>query len=417
MNRRYSALGIVVVVLVGLWATGCQPPVVDIDVFEPPQVAVVKPVQRLVVDTEGFTAKTDAVSSVDVRARVSGYLTKIYFQEGAEVQKDDPLFLIDPRPYEMTLKRDQAQVAVLEANVIRANAELQRAKELLPQKAVSGTDYDRAVADAAQAKASLESAKADVERAALDVEFTKVLSPIHGQIGRAQITVGNLVTADSTLLTTIVSIDPVYAYFDVSENIFERIQQRVREGKIQTSERDQIPIWLGLGAETGYPHEGTIDFADNRVDPNTGTLRLRGVFPNPKPAVGYRALMPGMFARVQIPVSNQRPMLLVPEEALGTDQGQKFVYVVNAKNEVEYRKVTPGKQEQGLYAIEEGLKPDDLVMVRGLQRVQPGMPVKPKLEALAVPAVAPVPEKQPAAGRPAAAKPTAGAKQPAPVQH
>jgi RND family efflux transporter MFP subunit len=393
---------------VGLLSTGCQPPAVETDILEPPQVTVAKPIQQLLFDTEEFTAKTEAVSSVEVRARVSGYLTKIYFQEGAVVQAGDPLFLIDPRPYEMTLKRDQAQVAVLEARLSQATAELRRAKDLVPQKAISGSDYDKAVADAAEAKASLESAKAAVERAELDVQFTKVTSPIQGQISRTQITLGNLVNSDSTLLTTIVSIDPVYAYFDVAEPIFERLSQRVREGKITGAAYERIPIWLGLSVETGFPHAGMIDFFENRVDSNTGTLRLRGVFPNPQPKLGYRVLMPGMFARVRIPVGNQRPMLLVPEEALGTDQGQKFLYVVNAKNEVDYRNVTVGKQEQGLRAIESGLKPDELVIVRGLQRVRPGMPVKPKLEPLAAPAAASAAQE----------KPAPAAKQPAPqAQH
>jgi multidrug efflux system membrane fusion protein len=412
-------MGLMALFSAGLLATGCQPPAIDLDNLEPPQVTVAKPLPRMVVDTEEFTAKTDSVHSVEVRARVSGYLTKIFFQEGTEVKKDDPLFLIDPRPYDMTLKRDQAQVAMLEARLIRANADLQRAKDLLPQKAVAGTDFDRAVADAAEAKASLDSAKADLERAKLDVEFTKIHAPIDGQISRTQITVGNLVNSDSTLLTTIVSIDPVYAYFDVAENIFERIQQRYREGKLKVTDEKEIPVWLGLSVETGFPHEGTINFAENRVDPNTGTLRLRGVFPNPKPKAGGRVLMPGMFARVCIPVAPQRPLLLVPEEALGTDQGQKFVYVVNAKNEVEYRHVTPGKQEAGLRAIEEGLHADDQVIVRGMQRARPGIVVKPKFETDVPGDAKPAANAKPAAdAKPAAqAKPTGeshpAAKQPA----
>jgi RND family efflux transporter MFP subunit len=181
-------------------------------------------------------------------------------------------------------------------------------------------------------------------------------------------------------LTTIVSVDPVYAYFDMAENVFQRIQQRVREGKIKYVEADKLLVFLGLSTETGFPHEGAIDFADNRIDPNTGTLRIRGVFPNPKPETGGRVLMPGMFARVRVPIGDPRPMMLVPEQALGTDQGQKFVYVVNAKNEVEYRRVTVGKLEGELRAIDEGLRAEDLVIVRGVQRVRPGMPVKPNLE-------------------------------------
>jgi len=415
-NRFYPTLGALALLSVGLLSTGCQPPAVDTDILEPPQVTVAKPIQKMWVDTEEFTAKTEAVSSVEVRARVSGYLTEVFFQDGVEVQKDAPLFLIDPRPYEMALKRDQAQVTVLEARLSQATAELRRAKDLVPQKAISGSDFDKVVADAAEVKASLEAAKAAVERAALDVQFTKVLSPIRGQISRTQITQGNLVTADSTLLTTIVSVDPIYAYFDVAETVFERIAQRVREGKIDVSGNDRFPIWLGLSVETGFPHEGFGDFVDNRVDSNTGTLRLRGVFPNPQPKVGNRVLMPGMFARVRIPVSNLRPMLFVPEEALGTDQGQKFVYVVNAKNEVDYRRVTVGKQELGMRVIEEGVKPDDLVIVRGLQRVRPGMPVKPKVEQLTAPTATPTPTEHPAAKSPAAKEPAA--KQPAPqAQH
>lgn len=404
MSRPPCLMGLSSVVGLCLLAASCQQPTVEMPAFEPPQVPVVKPVERRVTDTEEFTAKVDAKASVDIRARVTGYLTKVFFYDGFEVKRGDPLFLIDPRPYEMTLRRDQSQVAVLEARLIRANAELARAKGLVPQKAISGSDFDQTVAEAAEVKASLESAKAAVERAALDIQFTQVTAPIDGRISRTLITEGNLVSADNTLLTTIVSVDPVYAYFDMAENVFQQIQQRVREGKIKYVEADKLLAFLALSTETGFPHEGYIDFAENRVDPNTGTLRLRGVFPNPKPENSGRLLMPGMFARVRIPIGDPRPMLLVPEQALGTDQGQKFVYVVNSKSEVEYRRVTLGKLEGDLRAIDDGLRPDDQVIVRGVQRVRPGMPVKPKLEPLAAPDA-----KQPAApaAKPDAAKPAA----------
>jgi len=380
MHRLSCGLGLFSVVSACLATASCRP--ADPQDASPPPlpVTVSRPVERDITDSSDFTGRTDAVYSVDIRARVSGYLTKIYFRDGEEVKKNEPLFLIDPRPYDTTLKRDQEQVAVLEARLIRANADLGRAKELLPEKAISGTDFDKTVADAAEVKASLGSAKAEVERAALDVEFTKILSPIDGKISRTLFTEGNLVNADSTLLTTVVSIDPVYAYFDVDENTFQGVQQAIRDGKIKLGEKGHVRLLLGLGAEKGFPHEGTIDFADNRLDPNTGTLRLRGVFPNPKPASGERVLMPGMFCRVRIPVGEPHPRLMIPEQALGTDQGQKFVYVVNAKNEVEYRRVAPGRLEDSLRVIEEGLQPGDLVIVRGIQRARPGMVVQPKLE-------------------------------------
>ena len=223
------------------------------------------------------------------------------------------------------------------------------------------------------------SAQASEEEAKLDLEFTRLLSPIDGEISRALITKGNLVTADQTLLTTVVSVDPMYVYFDVDEHTILQIEQGVREGKIKVRGPGKIPVRMGLGNEEGHPHEGILNFADNRLDPTTGTIQVRGVFPNPKPAVGSRVLTPGLFTRIRVDVGEPYKAIMMVERALAVDQGQKCLLVVNDKNEVEYRPVTVGKLEGQLRVIRDGLRPGQRVIVNGLQRVRPGMTVVPKM--------------------------------------
>jgi len=290
------------------------------------------------------------------------------------VKKGDLLFQIDPRTFQAVLDQAKGQVAQWEATLARAEADVARNERLLPKGAASQRDLDTAVADQGQARAAIQSARAAVARAALDLEFTKVTAPISGRISRYLITEGNLVIADTTLLTTIVSVDPMYAYFDVDEHTVLRVRQLIREGKAQSVRDGEVRVLLGLANEKGYPHQGTINFVDNQVNPQTGTLRLRGVFPNDD-----LTLSPGFFARVRVFSGRPHPALLVTDRAIDTDQGQKILYVVNDKNEVVSRPISMGALHDGLRVIEEGLKPGERVIVNGLLQVRPGITVEPKL--------------------------------------
>jgi membrane fusion protein, multidrug efflux system len=345
----------------------------------PPVVLVSHPVQREVSDYYEYTGRTAAVEAVEVRARVSGYLVKVNFREGALVKKGDLLFQIDPRPFQAVLDQAKGQVAQWEAKLARAEADVARDERLLPKGAASQKDLDQAVADRGEARAAIQSARGAVDRAALDLEFTHVTAPISGRISRYLITEGNLVTMDSTLLTTIVSIDPMYAYFDADEGSVLRVRELIHEGKVQSARDVAVPVLLGLANETGYPHRGTINFVDNQVNPQTGTLRLRGKFSN-EPEV----LAPGYFARVRLLIGQTHGALLVTERAIDTDQGQKIVYVVNDKNEVVSRPISLGVLHDGLRVIAEGVQPGERVIVNGLLQVRPGITVEPKLVGMPV---------------------------------
>jgi len=345
---------------------------------EPVTVVVSTPVQREVTDYFDFTGRTDAVKSVDLRARVSGYLDKINFKDGDEVKLDQLLFEIDRRPYENRQKIAKANVANLQARVARAQADMDRAAQLFPKQAMSKADYDQYVAALAEATAGREGTQAQLEQANLDLDFTEIKAPIAGRIGRRQIDAGNLVTADSTLLANVVALDPIYVYFHVDEPTVLAIQKSLREGKFGPKSSEKVEILIGLANEEGYLHRGTIDFVDNKLDPSTGTIPARAVVDNPIVANEQRIFSPGLFVRVRVPIGLLRKALLVNDRALTTDQGQKVLYLVNAKNEVEQTNVTVGLVQDGLRVIERGLKPDDRVIINGIQRVRPGVAVDPK---------------------------------------
>lgn len=342
---------------------------------KPPVVLVSTPVSDEITEYEDFTGRTDAVFSVEVRARVTGYLEKVNFKDGAEVKEGDLLFEIDPRIYQAELDRSEATVLQAEARLKRLEADNRRANLLFNRGAISREEFERISSDFAEGTAAVGIAKANRDLAKLNVGYTKVTAPISGRISRRLVDPGNLVAADVTPLTTIVSLDPMYVYFDIDERTMLRFRRLIREGKVQSREAGAVvPVHAALSDEEGFPHKGTINFSDNRVDAATGTLRVRGSIVNPIP----RVLSPGLFMRVRVPIGTPHYALMISEQSLGTDQGRKFLYVVNDKNEVVYRPVKVGPLNEGMRVVEEGLSRGERVIVSGLQRVKPGAKVEPK---------------------------------------
>lgn len=345
----------------------------------PPAVVVVStPVEQSVIDSVDFTGRTDAVDTVEIRARVTGFLDKVSFEDGAEVEAAAPLYHIDDREYQADFEAADAELSAGLARQEKAGTDFKRVQTLREKGAVSAEEFDRADAGKKEADAAVQSAKAKKDRAQLNLDFSKIAAPIAGKTSRTQITEGNLVNADKTLLTTIVSVDPMYVYFDIDERTMLTVRKKIREGKLEAKDDKEVPVLMGLAIDDGYPHEGHIDFFDNRVDPNTGTIRARGVFSNRMPKVGKRVLTPGLFARVRVPISDPHPALLVTGRAIGTELGQKFVYVVDDKNEVASRPITLGAVHEGLRVVSAGITAKDRVIIDGLQRVRPGSVVEPK---------------------------------------
>jgi RND family efflux transporter MFP subunit len=349
---------------------GCERPPAPPD--EAVVVVVSQPLKREVTDYVNFTGKTAAVESVDVRPRVSGYLKEIGFEPGAEVKKGQVLFVIDPRPYKNALDRALASIQRDKAAVKRTAAEAERARRLIGSASISRADWDKAMAEAAEAVATLELHKAEAETARLDYDWTKVTAEIPGKASRTKLTVGNLIEKDKTVLTTIVSLEPIWAYFDADDQTMLRFQDLQRAGKLKTYEEGKFPVFLGLSGSTDFPYQGTIDFVDNKLNPGTGTIQVRGVFPNKD-----HTLTPEMFVRIRVPIGSPHKAILVNENALGSDQGQKYLLVVTDKNQVVRRNVRVGELNNGLREILAGLGPDEWVITDGVQRVRPGLTVNP----------------------------------------
>jgi RND family efflux transporter MFP subunit len=375
-HRLYAGVG--AALILGLGVTGCAEAPANPQAPAPVAVAVSYPVEREVTDYADFPARVAAVQSVQVRAHVWGYLDKINFKEGALVNKGDVLFEIDPRMYRADLERARGSVSQFEAHVRRLERDYDRIKNLMARAAVSREEFDRIEGDYREAVASLHVAEGNRDLAELNLAYTKVTAPIGGRISRYLITMGNLVQSGDqgggSLLTTIVSVDPMYAYFDVDELTVLRARQLTREGKAASARETVVPVSLALANEAGFPHRGTINFVDNQINAKTGTQSFRGVFPNKD-----EGLTAGFFARVRMPVSLSHRALLVTDRALDNDQGQKILYVLNDKDEVVSRAVRVGSLHDGLRAIEDGLKPGERVIVNGLLQVRPGMTVQPKL--------------------------------------
>lgn len=346
---------------------------------KPTEVLVERPTTARITDYEDFTGRTVATRYVEIRARVTGYLEKINFkaQEGRDVEKGAVLFEIDPRPYESEVARARANLLQAESHLKRLELDYKRIARLVESNTVTREQFDQVSGERNEGLAAVEIAKANLQATQLNLTFTKVLAPISGRVSRTQIDAGNVVKADDTVLTTVVAIDPIYAYFEIDERTLLRIRRYAQEAR-DSQGADEVPVAMGLSDEEGFPHEGTINFLDNRLDPTTGTLQVRGVFKNPN-----RVLAPGMFVRVRLPIGEPYQALMVAEESLGTDQGQKFVYVVDAENKAQYRRVQVGKLQNGRRVVLKGLSADEQVVVSGLQRVRPGAVVQPKAVAAA----------------------------------
>lgn len=344
----------------------------------PTKVLVAHPVEQDVTDYVDFPGSVAAVESVEIRARVFGFLDKVNFKEGAFVKKGDVLYEIDPRSYQAAVNQAKAKVETDEAQARFAVAEYNRNASVVKTGAVSKEDLEKSLAAKDVAAANVNADKADLAAKQLDLDFTKVISPINGRISRTNVTVGNLIQSGQTggtLLSTVVSVDPMYCYFEVDELTLLRVQKLIREGKAKSARDTPRPVLMGLSSETGFPRQGTIDFVDNQVNPRTGTLRLRGIFPNPD-----GGLTPGLFTRVRVPIGEPHPAILVSERAIDTDQGQKILYLIDEKNTVFTRPVTLGARHGGLRVIEDGgVKVGERVIVEGFQRVRADAVVDPKL--------------------------------------
>jgi multidrug efflux system membrane fusion protein len=347
----------------------------------PAAVTVAPAVEREINEWDEFTGRIEAVDAVEIRPRVSGYIQRVAFAEGKEVRKGDVLFVIDPRPYEAELARAAADLQRARTRAALAAKEVERAERLVAVQAISREEFDTRTSAEAESKASIASAEAAVATARLNMDWTRVRSPISGRVSRAEITEGNLVQAgppDATLLTTVVSLDPVYVYFEGDEQTYLRYGALARAGTRPSSRDTRNLIQLGLANEQGFPHTGYVDFVDNQLNPETGTIRARGVFTNKD-----RVFTPGLFARLKLVGSARYRAVLVLDRAIGTDQDKKFVLLLKPDSTVEYRAVQVGRLVDGMRIVTTGLKGGERIVINGLQRVRPGMKVAPTVAPMA----------------------------------
>lgn len=359
-----------------LLAAGCKPPAQHGGGFPPPpQVTVATVEQRELTEWEELTGRTAPVEFVEVRPRVTGHIEKVLFQSGQLVKKNDVLFVIDPRWYQAEFDRREAELAMAQVRTDNAEREAKRTAQLLVSKAISKEEADAREARYAEARAGLLAAKAARDAAKLDLEFTEIRAPIDGRVSRALVTVGNYISLASAItpLTTIVSVDPVYVYADMDENALLRFNALKASGKLTVGTDGKVPVELQLGDETVFTSKGHIESLDNRIDPQSGSIVLRAVFPNPDGRI-----VPGLFARIRLPGAAKAPALLVEETAIGTDQAQKFVLTLTSTNTTAYRPVRLGPAVDGKRIVREGLQPGEKVVLHLVEaRVRPGMPVVP----------------------------------------
>ena len=352
----------------------------------PPTVTVSEPVKRRLVEWDEYTGRFASVERVEIRPRVAGNLDAVHFTDGSLVRTGDRLFTIDPRPYEATVASAQAALAQSQARLVFARGEVDRARELRRTDAVPARTFDQRQQELLVAQAEILSAEAALQRARLDLDFTEIRSPVSGRVGRAIIRPGNLVAGgagagEATLLTTVVTLDPIHLYFDADQTAFLRYQRFAREGFRPSSREQGNPVRAALSDEQGWPHEGKMDFVDNEIDSGTGTIRGRAIFANPG-----MLLTPGMFARLRLAGSAEHDALLLPQAAIGTDQGRRFVYVVDGDGATRQQEVRLGPVVDGLQLVREGVRAEDKVVVNGLQRVRPGARVSPEHKPMEDPA-------------------------------
>jgi RND family efflux transporter MFP subunit len=347
-----------------------------------PDVTVAKPIARRLTDWDEFTGRLIAREKVEIRARVSGYLTKVHFKEGTEVKEGDLLFTIDPRPYEAIVQRAEAVLAQAKTNADLANIEAKNATTLRQGQVISTEESERRLKSAAGEQAAVRAAEAMVTTAKLDLEFTQIKAPITGRVSDARVTQGNLITggtSDPTLLTNIVALDPIYVDFEVDERSALKYREMHKTGERESALFQRIPAEMALVNQEGWPHKGEIDFVDNQINPETGTIRARGLFPNKD-----RLMSPGFFAKVRIPGSGEYDGLLIRDAAVGDDQGSSYVWVIDAEDKAVYRPVKLGPLVEGLRVVREGLKADERVVILGLMSVRNGNQVKPALSEMAL---------------------------------
>jgi RND family efflux transporter MFP subunit len=379
IKRNLPTVAMVIVLLLagcGDSNTYVEPP--------PPQVTVATPVIQDVTSYLEFTGTTAAIDYAEARARVAGVLESLHFTPGTYVEQGDLLFVIDPRQYEAELQAAEAELASARADEILAQTELARAKELYKKSAGAESDIVKWQGQLGTARAAILRAEAKIEIAELNVEYTQVAAPISGRVGREQVDLGNLVgNGEATLLTEITRFNPMYVYFNLNERDLLRVlklyKEKIQRDGINTTsvyiQEAQLPVYMGLANEEGYPHEGVFEFAESAVDTGTGTMELRGIFANDEQPP---ALLPGLFARIRVPVASRADMLLVTERAVARDQGGAYLLVAGSENQVERRSIVTGQLIDGLIVIKEGLRKDDRVVVEGVQRARPGRMVAPE---------------------------------------
>lgn len=383
MSRPFALIAVMVAVLPGCSKKAGGPPPTP----PPAKVTLAAPVVKKVVEWDEFTGRLESPRMVSLRARVGGYLEKIHFKEGTEVKAGDLLVTIDPRPYQAAVDGARAELDRSRAHAALAKNEATRAGTLIQTRAIAAEEYDSRLNASMEADAAVRVADSVLKKAELDLEFTSVRAPIGGRISYAQVTEGNLVTGgekDSTLLTTIVALDPLYCYFEVNEQAALKYREMHRLGQRVSPLFHAIPAEIGLANQQGFPRKGQVDFVDNVLRPDTGTIRARGTFANPD-----KLMAPGFFARIRIPGSGEYDALLIRDEAIGSDQGRSYVYVVGDDRKAGYRPIETGPMEDGLRIVRSGLKAGEKIAINGIINLRNGALVEPEDGPMALPAPPP----------------------------